>query len=338
RRLRQRADGQPEVVAVVRRVPVPEPPRRRRRQRARPQVDVDVRREATHLVARFPRRVVVDQAIERVAARRLIAQVRDDRLELPVVRAQRRHRAREHLRVAGRLLVRIVEHERDVRPLVRRHEQLRAHADVVEVVDFFLRRDVVEQTFALRARERESTRYFLAERTGKGALRLHELVVANPELEVVLGREARLARRDEDRAGRRVLAEQRALRAPQNLDALDVDEVERRRRRARVEHAVDVEPDAGLDAVVREAERRPQAADVDAGVARVRRIELDGRYQLLDAVDVERTGFRDQLAVDDGDRNRHFLYGLFAPTRARHRDDVVDLGLRSFAGRLTGGR
>ena len=197
-----------------------------------------------------------------------------------------------------------------------------------------LRRDVVEQPVALRARQRDAAGHLVAERTREGALGLDEVIVAVAELEVVLGREARFARRHEDRAGRRVLAEQRALRAAQHLDALDVDEIERRRRGPRVQHAVDVVADAGLDAVVREAERRAEAADVDARVARIRRIELDGRNQLLDAVDVERARFRDQLAVDDGDRNRHFLHGFFAPARAGHRNDVVDLGLRSSARRL----
>ncbi len=318
RGLRQRADGQPEVIAIVRRIPVPEAPRRRRRQRAWADLDVDVRRGAAHLVAGLPGRVVIDEAIERVAARRCVAEVSDDRLELPVLRALRRDGTREHLRVALRLLVRVVEHERDVHALVRRHEKLRPHADVVEIVDLLLRRDVVEQAIALRARERHSARHFLAERTGQGAFRLDELVVAVAELEVVLGSEARFASRHEDRARRRVLAEQRPLGPAQNLDALDVDEVERRRRRPRIQHSVDVEADAGLDAVVRETERRAEAADVDARVARIRRIELDRRNELFDAIDVERARFRDELAVDDRDRNRHFLHGFFAPARTGH--------------------
>jgi hypothetical protein len=45
--------------------------------------------------------------------------------------------------------------------------------------------------------------------------------------------------------------------------------------------------------------------------------------------------FGDQLAVDR-DGNRHFPDGLFAPARARHRDHVVDFGLRRLTGRLTG--
>ena len=336
RRLRQRADRQTEVVAVVRRIPVPESPRRRRRQRAGTHLDVDVGRGAAHLVAGLPRRVVIDEAVERIAARRLVAEVGDDRLELPVRRALRRHGAGEHLRVALRLLIRVVEHERDVHALVRRHEQLRAQADVVEVVDLFLRRDVVEHPVALRARQRHAAGHLVAERTRDRALGLHEVVVAVAELEVVFGGEARLARRHEDRAGRRVLAEQRALRPAQHLDALDVDEVERRRRRPRVQHAVDVVADAGLDAVVRETERRAEAADVDARVARIRRIELDRRDQLLDAVDVERARFGDELAVDDRHRNRHLLHGLFAPARAGNRNHVVDVRLRSLARRLSG--
>ena len=175
--LRQRADGQAEVIAVVRRIPVPEAPGRRRRELARADVDVDVRGKAAHLVAGLPGRIGVDEAIERVAARRLVAEIGDDRLELPVLRALRRDRAREDLRVALRLLVRVVEHERDVHILVRRDEQLRAHAEVVEVVDLLLRRDVVEQAVALRARQRDAAGDLVAERTGDRALRLDEVVL-----------------------------------------------------------------------------------------------------------------------------------------------------------------
>ncbi len=66
-------------------------------------------------------------------------------------------------------------------------------------------------------------------------------------------------------------------------------------------------------------EWRAEAADVDRRVARVRRVELHGRNQFLQPVDVERSALRHQLTVDDGHRNRHFLrHFLHAPRRDDH--------------------
>ena len=170
-----------------------------------------------------------------------------------------------------------------------------------------LRLDVVDRAVALRAGEREAPGDLLRQRTGDRRLRLHEPQVAVVQLEVGSRREARLARRDVDGAGRGVLAEQRALRSAQHLDLIDVEEVERRRRRPRVEHAVDVEADARLEAVVGQAERRAEAADVDRRVARVGRVELHRRDHFLQAVHVERAGVGDQIAAHDRHRNRHVL-------------------------------
>ena len=77
--------------------------------------------------------------------------------------------------------------------------------------------------------------------------------------------------------------------------------------------AVDVEPDAGIDAVVGQAERRAEAADVDRRVARVGREELDGRHQFLEAVHVERAAVGHPLAADDRDRNGNLLRDFLDP-------------------------
>src|SRR5690606_17602542 len=120
---------------------------------------------------------------------------------------------------------------------------------------------------------------------------------------------------------RRVLAEQRALRAAQHFDALDVDEVDRRGRRTRVQNAVDVETHAGLDTVVGETVRLTETADVDARVARVRRENLHGRHQVLQTRDVERTRVDERVAAQRGNGNGHVLCRFFATTRAGHRND-----------------
>lgn len=66
-------------------------------------------------------------------------------------------------------------------------------------------------------------------------------------------------------------------------------------------------------------EGRAQTADVDRRIARVGRIELDGRDQLLETVHVERRPIVNAMAAHDRHRNRHLLRGfLDAPGRHDH--------------------
>ena len=184
-------------------------------------------------------------------------------------------------------------------------------------------RDGVEDgPVALGAREGQPSGELLpAERAADRGFRLNEPQAAEVELDVGAWREGRLAGGDVDRAGGGVLAEERPLRSAQHLDPIDVEEVEGRRGRPRVEDAVDVQPDAGLDPVVGEPERRAKPADVDRRVARVGRIELDRGDQFLQPVHVERSGVGDKIAAHDRDRDRHLLRNLFDASR-RH-DDVL---------------
>ncbi len=140
------------------------------------------------------------------------------------------------------------------------------------------------------------------------------------------GREARLARGDVDRAGRGVLAVQRALRAAQDFDLLDIEEVERRGGAASVINLVDVDADARLDAVVGEAEWRAEAANVHAGVARITGIELHRRLQLRQPADVEGAGRFDRVRIQHRDRQRHVLHRLFAAPCSN--SNVLDFFIR----------
>ncbi len=206
---------------------------------------------------------------------------------------------------------------------------------------------VVDEAVAASAREREAPGDLAAERTGDRGLGLEEVVAAVTHLDVTFGREVRPAARDVDRACRRVLAEERALRSAQHFDLRDVEEVERRSGRARVEHAVDVETDARLDAVVGQAERRAHAADGHRRVARVGRVELDGRDQLLHAIHVEGAGTLHELATQHRHGDRHFLNGLLDATgrhdhtlgESRGRQRHIDLcRLASVDGTTSNGR
>ena len=109
RRRRDRRDRQADEVAVVRRIPVPVAPGGRRGQPAASDLPVDVQRGAAEILVRPQRRVDVGQPIERVEARRRVAEVGGDLRVLPVGRAQRRRDAGDHLRVALRALPRVID-------------------------------------------------------------------------------------------------------------------------------------------------------------------------------------------------------------------------------------
>ena len=323
RRRRHRGDRQADEVAIVRRVPVPVPVGGGGRDAAAADLPVDVERRPAHVLVRPQRAVHVGQPIERVEARRGVAQVGGDLRVLAVRRTQRRGDAGHDLRVALRALPRVIDGERDGELVRRRVEQLAARAEVVQPVGVVAAHDVGGEAVAPRARERHAPGQAPKQPPGDGRAGLHVAVVPGAQLDVALPGEGRLARGHVDRARRGVLAEQGALRAAQHFDPLDVEEVEGRRRRAGIEDPVDVHPDAGLDAVVGEPERRAEAANLDRRVARVGRIERDGRHQLLQPVHVEGAGVLDQLAVHDGDRDRHFL-GDFLDATRRHDDALRD--------------
>ena len=216
----------------------------------------------------------------------------------------------------------MIDRRRD-RQLVRRGEQqLPADAEIVEIVHLVARDGVEDCAISFGARERQPPGELLtAQRTGDRGLRLNESETAVIELHLGGRREVRFARRHVDGAGGGVLAEQRPLRAAQHLDPLDVEEVERRGSRARVEDAVDVKADARFDPVVGQPERRAESANVDRRVPRVGRVELHRRDQLLQPVHVERAGVRDQVAAHDGHRNWHLLRDLL--DAAGGDDDVL---------------
>ena len=306
----------------------PVAPRRGGGQTAAAQSEIEVEGRAAEVLIRAQRRVHVGDAVERVVAGHRVTEVRGNLRPLAVGRAQRRRHTGHHLRVALRPLARVIDSRRDDHLLARREQQGAADAGVVEVVHLAAGLDVGDGAPTLRARERQAAGELLAEeRTRDRGLGLHEVEAAVVHFEVALGAEGRLARGDVDGARGGVLAKQRPLGTAQHLDALHVHEVERGRRRARVEHAVDVKAHARLDAVVGETERRAEAADVDRRVARVGRVELDGRDHFLQPVHVERAGLGHLPAADDRQRDRHVLRDLFTAASGHH-DALGEAGWR----------
>ena len=152
-------------------------------------------------------------------------------------------------------------------------------------------------------------------------------VVAQAQAQAGLGLVLRTTGHQRDRAGSRVSAEQRALRALQHLDALDVDE--------RQQHAATA---AAVDAIDEHAHRRIGADAEVAGLrapqserrlGRLRRIHDQAGHEGVDVTQVVRRHVIEQLLVHDLQRDRHVLQLLLAALRGD--DDGVQVGGVLFA-------
>src|SRR5690606_4728009 len=106
----------------------------------------------------------------------------------------------------------------------------------------------------------------VGQRAGRGDARFHLAIVTERDLEEAMRILARTAGDDRVGAADRVLAVERALRAAQNFDALDVEQVHLRAANTRVVDAIDVEADRGVERLQRV--RLTNAADVDVGGVR----------------------------------------------------------------------
>ncbi len=203
-----------------------------------------------------------------VFARRVIAEGSGERVVLACGRALGGAHPRIILHAAiGALDVEIAG-QGQVDRISRLPQQLAAQAQVALAMQIFVARDVVDRALARRGGRRQAQRDIVGQGPRGGGLCLNELVIAAADLDPGFGREARRARRNVERARCGVLAVERPLRAAENLDLRDIDEVEGRGADAADIDAVDIEADALLDTVVGQAERRAQTANVDRRVAR----------------------------------------------------------------------
>ena len=126
----------------------------------------------------------------------------------------------------------------------------------------------------------------------------------------------RQLREDVERAADRVPAVERALRAAQDLDAVEVHEIGEHHRRAREVNAVHVDGRAGVGA--REDRVGPDAADRELAVAGVLR-EGQGRRLAGQVLDRLRLASTQLLRGQDADGERRRLQ--LALARLRRRDD-----------------
>jgi len=133
---------------------------------------------------------------------------------------------------------------------------------------------------------------------------------------------ARLHRHDVHDAGRGVLAVQRALRAREHLDTVDVVEVGEGLARGGHHHAVEHEGHArlGRDREVDRADAAQEQRLVQRGVGLA---DVEGRHQPPQRLGGHAAGRIQQAAGDHGHRDRHLLEALLALLGGD--DDLLDL-------------
>ncbi len=126
------------------------------------------------------------------------------------------------------------------------------------------------------------------------------------------GRAARVL----DGAHRRVLAEQCALRAAQNLDPLEIIEVLVGHADMTEEYVVDDHPDRGFHVVV--ATGLADATQRNAGATRIRCGRREARRTLSQVCHREYGFAFESIAPEDGDGDRHILRALGTIARGHH--------------------
>ena len=302
---------------------MPEPPSGDRSQRADAGIERSLQRHTANFVQRLQRRVEIGDPRKRIGAGRRVPSDFRKLGKLPVERALGLAKLHIDKPAAIGVLPVVIGRQRDFQRVGRLEQQLRAATDIVLPVDLRIGMRVQHIAVTIGRRHRQADRNTVAQRPRYRALQLVEPFVTDRSLTARGEIECRLARGDIDRARRRVLAIQRALWPAQHFDPVDIEKVESRRSGARVVDIVDIDPDTRLDAVVGQAERCAEPANVERRVARVLREKLQGRRQLLDPVDIERAGAVDMRAVEHRQRDRHRLRSFGTVARGDQDDAVI---------------
>ena len=151
------------------------------------------------------------------------------------------------------------------------------------------------------------------QRSADGAAKLLAAVVRQSRLTLDLKRLRRQARDHVNGTGSRVLAIERALRAAQHLDSLEVDQVEYRIAGTPGVNAVDEQADAAFNAVVLAA--AAQAADRERRQPRIDRDHGQARHPLRQVGDRAQSGSRQVVTRQRHQRDRHVERTFLAVTR-----------------------
>ena len=162
----------------------------------------------------------------------------------------------------------------------------------------------------------------VCQRTGKVGLGLNPVVVADQQtglgLEVLAGRACDQA----NRAARGVLAVQRALRAAQDFDTLDIVELEQAALDSGQIDIVQVNSHGGIEALQRIGLTDATNERIDTGVGATPLHQVQVGNRALQGVQVIGLQFRQLFSAECADGHRHFLEPLLA-TLGGH-DDFLD--------------
>ena len=198
---------------------------------------------------------------------------------------------------------------------VRRPQQLAASAAPLLAAEGAAVLAVVDQAVAGQVAEAQPCRQHLVDqRALDAAAGLLQAMLTEGPLDLRGRRETRGAAHQVHRAGGGVLAQQRALRPAQHLDALQVRQVEQRHALPGQVDAVEEHPDAALQPVVVRVAAQP--AQAVAGEARVGHRRLERRGALLQVGQLPVARLAERAAVDHAERQRHRAARLLAMARA----------------------
>ncbi|MNN05663.1 hypothetical protein D3C81_1184310 [compost metagenome] len=229
----------------------------------------------------------------------------------------------QHPHAVGGLFLVVVGDPAQAEVFARLEQQLSARALALAADEGAVVVQVVDIAVVAGAVGRQPTGDGFRQRAGDGALALEVAALAAGNLHAAFGGEGRLAGADVDHPGGGVLAEQGALRAAQQFQLLDVQQVEHRHARAAEVDVVQVDPGAALQAVaggvVADASHR------DAGLPRVDVGDVDAGQHLLQVLHPVDLLLLQGGAAERGDRRRHFLYVFL--TAPRGDGDLAQAGV-----------
>src|SRR6185437_11545773 len=174
--------------------------------------------------------------------------------------------------------------------VVRLVEDLPAKEPPVPAVDPASGNDVSKESVALKIYAVDPRRDRVGERPGDAALEAAQIEIADLHLTVDLGGEAGLGGDDRNEAGRRVAAEEGALRPAEDLDSVERPQLGERHAGARAIDAVDEDANGAFEPrVVADGADAADASDSGAALGRRRRDEQRGG-DLVQLADVGRAG------------------------------------------------
>ena len=285
-----------------------------RRDRGAAKIPVGLQRIGLRLAVRIGFGVVVDLAILARCVDRP-----DDRLEHRVADLDQRGGAAIGVRLA------IFAGQQQGQAVGGVPFQLAAHAPALRPVRPLVGGQVAGDALDVAVEAGNAGAQRVGDRTRNGAAGAIFIMLGNGDVALALKVARRARRRHADDAGRRILAEQGALRAAQHFDPLHIGEFGKALRRTHGDHAIDDDRNRRLNALAKQ--RGANAANTEAGVGgvgalleRERRHGLDQRVGVVDLTRCQR------VRAHGGDGQRHVLQTLGALLRSDH--DFARLILR----------